>query len=727
MSILSTNTSLIKVGKDYSAGSGISIDDNVISVTGELGNTYSAGDNISIYEQGEQLYISSKDWTNDIANASANAYNEAVAQIPDPFDPSFISGQVDNKLDTTAFTNWQNGQYSTDLQTIEGQISNKLDETAFSQVSGDFLTAAPADMATTGDVAELEQTISETYQVKGNYVTVEGVESSTSGKSDTSATVYYESKPSSNPIYASGNDLNNVYSIQGTGSNLAIIPSNVLHVPNVITAAPNAVLQVKDVITAATNGVLQVKDVITVSPSYVLQVPNVITAAPYSVLSVSNVITANPGGIIAHGFSAQKDYGLTANGITAGKRGPLCIQGNSESISSVNGAGFTFSSQNTNFGTAQLTTANSNQFVKIPSPKFEARNISGAGFSIEASGAKGYDESGNVVWDTTKPAKLIGWSNYQGTAIDQRADGIDGGIIATVLPDYIPNTMSISSSPYTYMNGIGFYKQIPGVISSTFDDNGFIYQHIQSKITASMGYGDVKYEKYNNNTSSTDTWSLTGSVQKREIEYDADTSAITAIAGSALAGGGDVPTGTMNVSGLEYNAVNEISAYNGSAIAQYGAEKQWLQHDDTLVHASNSAQYALGCNVSALQRLMGIDETVLWSGSATNISSFTVSEPLTNFKEVAFYVTPSLDIRTYPVKVTIPIIGRNTEHLDISFNTTWDGFSGINFSYSFNQTGMSSFNVSTGRWFGYKANGATAGLINYNLFGYKIVGIGRKA
>lgn len=231
MSILSTNNKLINVGQDYSAGSGISIDDKVISVTGEFGKTYSAGDNISIYEQNEQLYISSKDWTNDIANASSNALNEAIAQIPAPFDPSFISGQVDNKLDTTAFTNWQNGQYSTDLQTIEGQISNKLDESAFNQVSGDFLTAinipesavwqdvsttvqsnsaqwseggsgdpqvnsfvynnsativdvdnsykansgsfltaAPSDMATTGDVAELAQTISETYQTKGDYL-----------------------------------------------------------------------------------------------------------------------------------------------------------------------------------------------------------------------------------------------------------------------------------------------------------------------------------------------------------------------------------------------------------------------------------------------------------------------------------------------------------------------------------------------------------------------------
>ena len=55
----------------------------------------------------------------------------------------------------------------------------------------------------------------------------------------------------------------------------------------------------------------------------------------------------------------------------------------------------------------------------------------------------------------------------------------------------------------------------------------------------------------------------------------------------------------------------------------------------TLVHASNSAQYALGCNISALQRLMGIDETVLWSGSpSTFTTAFTASEPISNFDRI---------------------------------------------------------------------------------------------
>ena len=42
MSVLATDKKLISFGTDYSAGSGISIIDHTISVTGEFGKTYSA-------------------------------------------------------------------------------------------------------------------------------------------------------------------------------------------------------------------------------------------------------------------------------------------------------------------------------------------------------------------------------------------------------------------------------------------------------------------------------------------------------------------------------------------------------------------------------------------------------------------------------------------------------------------------------------------------------------
>jgi hypothetical protein len=61
-----------------------------------------AGANIDI----QNYVISSKDWTNEIREASANAFNEATAQIPSPFDPTYLSGQIDNKLNKSESANF---------------------------------------------------------------------------------------------------------------------------------------------------------------------------------------------------------------------------------------------------------------------------------------------------------------------------------------------------------------------------------------------------------------------------------------------------------------------------------------------------------------------------------------------------------------------------------------------------------------------------------------------
>ena len=52
---------------------------------------------------------------------------------------------------------------------------------------------------------------------------------------------------------------------------------------------------------------------------------------------------------------------------------------------------------------------------------------------------------------------------------------------------------------------------------------------------------------------------------------------------------------------------------------------------------ANSAQYALGVNLSAVAQLLGVDETVLWSGSASD-GTLNFTDPLTSFKEFKFYV-----------------------------------------------------------------------------------------
>ena len=320
-----------------------------------------------------------------------------------------------------------------------------------------------------------------------------------------SNTISYSAKPTADPIYADKNDLKNVNSIQGK-SNLAIVPNGVLQVPNVITAA---------------NGNLIVPNTITATTSY-LEVKNVITAQPNYNLNVSGVITANQNGLTAAGLSANSIEGLTANGLTAdtynsgfsaigisvGKKGPLCIEGTSEIISA-NGSGFTFSSQNTAFGSAKLTTAYGNNLVNMTAPMFEARNISGAGFSIEASGAKGYDESGNVVWDTQNPQvkNIISYGDTK-TA----AGGLNGNIILTTQPS--TNASNLTSSPYvimdaaqaSYFAAYGPSAQTP-TVSMYPSQITFGYEAGNAKTT--VGYNDVKQED------SGSSWTLTGSIQKR--------------------------------------------------------------------------------------------------------------------------------------------------------------------------------------------------------------------
>lgn len=81
---------------------GISIIDHTISIVpSAVGKTYSAGPNIGIYDVSGQPTISSKDWSNEIADASANSYTQS----------------------TSYFNNWINGQYTGDITNITNKIT----------------------------------------------------------------------------------------------------------------------------------------------------------------------------------------------------------------------------------------------------------------------------------------------------------------------------------------------------------------------------------------------------------------------------------------------------------------------------------------------------------------------------------------------------------------------------------------------------------------------------
>lgn len=210
---------------------------------------------------------------------------------------------------------------------------------------------------------------------------------------------------------------------------------------------------------------------------------------------------------------------------------------------------------------------------------------------------------------------------------------------------------------------------------------------------------------------------------------------ITAISGVELSAGGDVPEGVMVESGIEYNSQGYINGYSGSAIATIDQERMWFTHDDTIVHVSNSAQYAFGVNMSAisadLARMMGVDETVLWSGNLpmTTGSTARCSESIYNFNKIKFLYDASAD-GEYQHNSNYVV---ETDQTSATNRISWeDGFTiGNNwYNHYYNR-----FTVSNGTdltltnancYWGYTATAGNS-LTGHAGHFYKIVGIGRKS
>lgn len=209
---------------------------------------------------------------------------------------------------------------------------------------------------------------------------------------------------------------------------------------------------------------------------------------------------------------------------------------------------------------------------------------------------------------------------------------------------------------------------------------------------------------------------VSGFMQTSGLEYDGDK--ISGYMGSAFKAGDELPSGVMVESAVGYNAVNEISAYNGSAIAQYGAEKQWLVHDGTLCHLSNSAQYALGVNLSAVAQLLGVDETVLANNIPNASTAITLSEKPTNFNKLQIYSNYGAITDVIP----------NDSYLTWSVN--WINDSKIfNRTYSMSSTNGTNWTVLKVIGYGASDIGSTATFVGgtgWYLETVKIVGIGRR-
>ena len=129
---------------------------------------------------------------------------------------------------------------------------------------------------------------------------------------------------------------------------------------------------------------------------------------------------------------------------------------------------------------------------------------------------------------------------------------------------------------------------------------------------ATVGYNDIKQEL------SGSAWTLTGSIQKRELEYDAETSAITAIAGSAI--GGDLTGNFLTAVPDTYLQNTDLSTTDGKVTAISGIPLSAGGELPAVVSAATDYVTANSANIDATVSNVSANSGA-WGGSALPISA----------------------------------------------------------------------------------------------------------
>lgn len=613
MSILATDKKLISFGTDYSAGSGISIIDHTISVTGEFGKTYSAGPNIGIYDKEGQPTISSKDWSSDIANASSNAYEKAVSQIPEPQDLSYISARVDENTSgidyissvcltshkdwndtikdasansytqsTSYFNDWVNGQYTGDIANITNNITAlsgdlsgyyKKTETSSKEQISDAIQYVSAHAV--GDV-EVNN------YVHNNSATIDAVNSAYQSNSASYITAHQS---------LDGYATESWVTAQGyiTGVNIAesatwnetsnVVSSNSAQWSEGKTyegVSPIVVNNDESKISADT-WVLSAGDGVSFTENSANKVTRIDVTAQGGDEGVNSFVHNNSSTILDVNSSYKANSGTFLTAIPS----DVATKGDVDSLAQSVSDTYYPKSNPSSFATEEwvngqgFLTAHQDISNKLDSSAFSS--VSGdfltTSFSIPESGV--WNETSNVVQSNSAQ-----WAEGGGTLTGDAQGAVDivystsGNIITGTKSDYNFTAKNVNKVTFGHVTFDGVNKTILVNQPEKPQERWFIGPwgyHLGPDFAD--GYSEQYVRVWLERTGLS---SMSGSKSDKKLiwralldnDVEGANNTITAIAGSALAGGGDVPSGTMNVSGFEYNAVNEISGYNGSAIAQ---------------------------------------------------------------------------------------------------------------------------------------------------------------
>ena len=593
--------------------------------------------------------------------------------------------------------------------------------------------------ATTGDLVDLATSVSETYQPKGDYATkdelsgfmeeskLETADGKITGYDGTAFAGGGTVDPSEFiPWSASGN-----FATSGDLNGKLDTTAFSTVSGDFITAIPDTYAS-KDFVLSSVSSKLD-------STAFSAVSGNFITALPQGLLNESGfeydgdkISAYNGSAFVGQGGGELSGYELSAgNGISIDnypieQKTVISVTGNYATEDWVTGQGYlTAETDWTDTITAASANAYNEATAAIPAP-FDPTYLSGQ-IDTKLDSAIYAEDSGKFL---TAHQSL---ADYQTTAgmTAYLTTGDSANFYTTANESGF--ITGVDLTPYQTVEGMTAYQEA-GDYYSASNPSGFItgvdltpYQ-LTADMTAYQPVGDylTTADSANFYTTANESGFISEvpDTYLQNTDLSTEDGKVTAISGIPLSAGGEVPSGVMVESGLEYNAVNEISAYNGSAIAQYGAEKQWLQHDDTIVHVANSAQYAFGVNLSAIAQLLGVDETVLFSGEVNRTTSTAdLSEPISNFNRVKILCNLNRDTPDAPQWFEF-----NT---NIEYYTMIGGLTNAVTTAGQAYMGEAMVSLSGGKIDYYNGKqlqwGVTAVANNKNASIYQVIGIGRKA
>lgn len=550
-------------GTEYEAGSYIDIDGHTISVTGLSplpADTASTG---------------------LVAQVSA----DITAMIPDTSDMA-----TQTWVNEQGFLTAVPSEYVTE-NTLQSGLSSKLDSTAFSTISGNFLTAHQSlDGLMSADLLEISDNKITGYNgtafagqggVTGDYELVAGSGVELVDDPDAHTTTINVTAQGGNPeveqaVIDNSANWNEVSAIEklyisgGMGSFSGALDSNyttpsIIATPGGLTAGRDDLGQLQynnsNGLSATgsqynfgvnTNGIIL--------SSYPLRLSADYNNILYSGISKA-FFSVSKNGVC---FSGQDNYGDYITKLGSGI-----------SASIVGYDGIAISSKAYNSQTGSLNGIKITWGPSLPSIRVSGQQS--AVLDISYSGASYIDNYGNVKWKLETP-NIYCWNGVNDThnnmpillaSLPITAALARNGSFLSANNAGIEISYGPTSAPYLKLDAQSVKSYYPGRSADFGMSQGFkfattaITAHVFDAGVVITGSNGTDVNIYNTATSA--RYTLTGSVQKREIEGDSATSAITAIAGSAIGGG--VSQSAFDELKQSYDALSAL-------FAQYSG--QWL-------------------------------------------------------------------------------------------------------------------------------------------------------